>query len=343
MKVFVTGGAGFIGSHVCEFYAKRGDSVLAYDNLTKHELLRTGYGVESSRSYNVDVLKDLGVKLLRADVRDRERVLDSASGCDFIVHTAAQPAMTIGMEAPGLDFDTNALGTFNVLEAARRLKIPAVTCSTIHVYGNRINESLTEEQTRYTRSPAEIDETFPIEQGLMTPLHASKLAGELYVRTYIDTYGVQAAAFRLTGLYGPRQFGGEDHGWVANFAIRAVLGKPLTVYGTGKQVRDILYASDVVEAFHAFYTHRRSGIFVIGGGRPNAISLLECIQLLAGALKVDPRIEFGPERRGDLRYFVCDSAKARRELDWTPRVGVREGLSRLVAWVKENTEVFQAP
>jgi len=246
MKVLVTGGCGFLGSHVCEYYAKKGDEVIAFDNMTKYELMRTGYATEAARNYNWNLLKGLGVKLIKGDVRDYEHLLEVAKGCDFIIHTAAQPAMTISWEDPELDFSTNVRGTFNVLKVAREYKIPIVSCATIHVYGNKINEELKEGKTRYLREPPEIDEQHPVMEGVLTPLHVSKRAAELYVQTFIDTYKLKAASFRLTGLYGPNQFGGEDHGWVANFAIRAVLGKPINIYGSGKQVRDILYAKDAV-------------------------------------------------------------------------------------------------
>ena len=248
MKVLVTGGCGFLGSHVCEYYACRGDQVISHDNMTKHELERAGFATGKARNHNRDFLAGMGVKLVTADIRDAEQLLDTAAGCDYIIHTAAQPAMTISVEAPALDLSSNVVGTFNVLETARRLGIPVASCATIHVYGNRINETLTEGKTRYVRQPQAIGEDHPVLEGVLTPLHASKAGAELYVRTYIDTYGVEAVSFRLTGIYGPRQFGGEDHGWVANFAVRSVLGRPITIYGTGKQVRDIVFAADVCRA-----------------------------------------------------------------------------------------------
>lgn len=340
MKVLITGGCGFIGSHVCEYYVKTGVEVIAYDNMTKYELARTGYATESARNYNWNLLKGLGVNVMRADVRDLGTLTKAADGCDFIVHTAAQPAMTISIESPELDFSTNVLGTFNVLTVAKKYRIPVVYCSTIHVYGNKINETLKEAETRYVRYPAEIPEGHPTMEGTITPLHASKRAAELYVQTFIDTYGVEAATFRLTGMYGPNQFGGEDHGWVANFAIRTVLGQPITIYGTGKQVRDIVYASDVVESFHVFSKHRKPGVYNIGGGASNAISLLECVQLLGEVTGRKPQVRFAESRLGDLQYFVCDIGRAKRELDWRPKVSPKEGIGKLVAWIQENRHLF---
>ena len=341
MRVLVTGGCGFLGSHVCEYYIEKGADVIAYDNMTKHELMRTGYAADAARDYNWQFLKKLGVTLLNGDVRNFAELFKAAEGCDFIIHTAAQPAMTISIESPDLDFSTNVLGSFNVLEAARKLEIPVVNCATIHVYGNEINDTLAEENTRYIRNPVAIDENHPTVEGTLTPLHASKRTAVLYVQAYIDTYGLEAASFRLTGLYGSRQFGGEDHGWVANFVIRAVLGMPITNYGTGKQLRDILYASDVARAFDAFYKARKPGIYNIGGGVDHAISLLECIELIKDITGRGLVVKHGPQRLGDLLYFICDISKAKRELEWEPKVSNREGVSKLIEWVKENEAIFR--
>ncbi|MDP2690649.1 MAG: NAD-dependent epimerase/dehydratase family protein [Deltaproteobacteria bacterium] len=340
MKVLLTGGCGFLGSHACEYYARKGDEVVSYDNMTKHELERTGLATGEARDYNWDYLKGLGVKMVKADVRNLEELLDHSQGCDYIIHTAAQPAMTISWEDPLLDITTNVMGTFNALEAARRRKIPVACCATVHVYGNRINDTLKEGEKRYTRLPEGIDEGLRILEGTLTPLHASKAAGDIYARAYIDTYGLQAASFRLTGIYGTRQFGGEDHGWVANFSIRSVLGWPVTIFGTGKQVRDIVYATDVCEAFDAFYRTRKAGIYNIGGGPRTAISLLECIDIIEGINGARPAVAFAPGRHGDLRYFVCDIGKAGRELGWAPKVLPEEGVARLIDWIKSEERIF---
>lgn len=340
MKVLVTGGCGFLGSHVCEFYTKKGAKVISYDNMTKHELKRTGFAAEGARDYNWNYLKGLGVTMVKADIRNFGELLECARGCDYIVHTAAQPAMTISWEDPELDITTNVMGTFNVLEVARKLKIPVACCATIHIYGNKINDSLEEAADRYVRDPEGIDENYPTLEGTLTPLHASKAAGDTYVKTYIDTYNLEAASFRLTGIYGTRQFGGEDHGWVANFAIRSVLDWPLKIFGTGKQVRDILYATDICEAFDLFYKTRKAGIYNIGGGPMTAISLLQCIDILGNIMGKKPEVNFEPERHGDLSYFICDNTKAKTELGWSPKVMPQDGIEKLINWIVENKELF---
>jgi len=343
MKVIITGGCGFLGSHVCEFYAERGDEVISYDLMTKHELLRNPYSADKAREHNWDYLESIGVKCVRGDIRNEEALLDYATGCDYIIHTAAQPTMTIGLEDPDLDFTSNTVGTYNVLKTAHILKIPVASCATVHVYGNSINQRLVDQETRYACHPPAFDEDLPTLQGRLTPLHASKMAGDIYVRMFIDAYQLMAASFRLSGIYGSRQFGGEDHGWVANFAIRAFMGLPLKVFHTGKQVRDVIYARDVAAAFHAFYENRSPGVYNIGGGPENTLSLLECLDLIKEILNKEVEVEFAGERFGDLYYFVCDITRARQNLKWKPEVSPRQGLRMLLDWIRENADLFSIP
>ncbi|MGA1870454.1 MAG: NAD-dependent epimerase/dehydratase family protein [bacterium] len=340
MKVLVTGGCGFLGSHVCEYYRNKGWEVISYDNMTKYELSRTGFALEASRDYNWSHLEKLDVKLVKEDVRDYQTLLHYAKGCDYIVHTAAQPAMTISWENPRLDIETNLMGTFNVLEAAREYKIPVGSCATGHVYGNDLNNQIKELNTRYTRDPAGVSEKEPTLTGVLTPLHASKGAGDIYVKTYIDTYKLEACSFRLSGIYGTRQFGGEDHGWVANFAIRAITDRPLTVFGNGKQIRDIIYVTDVCRAFDAFFETRASGIYNIGGGTNTAISLIECIDLIEKLNKRKATIKYEADRHGDLRYFICDIEKAKKDLNWEPEILPEQGVTMLMDWIKSEKDIF---
>jgi CDP-paratose 2-epimerase len=342
MKILVTGGCGFLGSHICELFRTKGWEVIAYDNLTKYELDRTGYAVERSRQHNVGFLKSVGVEVAVEDVRDAGALLRLSSGVDFIAHTAAQPAMTISWEDPRLDFESNALGTFNVLEAARRHGIPVASCSSIHTYGTGINDEITAEGTRFVREPAAIPETHTTLTGQLTPLHASKFAGEVYSQVYAHTYGVKAAAFRYTGIYGPRQFGAEDHGWVANFAIRNLTGRPIRIFGTGKQTRDILYASDAAHAFWAYAQQPVAGVYNIGGGPANAISLLESIALIERITGRPSHVTFEAERHGDLRYFVSDTTRAEQAFGFSATIRPADGIARLASWVEANLDVFAA-
>ncbi len=340
MRVLVTGGCGFLGSHVCELFRKRGDEVVSFDNMTKAELVRTGYQTEAARGHNEKILADLGVRLLREDVRDLEAVLDAAAGCDFIAHTAAQPAVTISLEDPLLDLSSNVVGTVHVLEAARRHAIPVASCASVHVYGNWLNAGLREADTRYMHDAGAIREDAPTMAGYLTPLHASKASAEHYVRVYASAYGVRAASFRLTGIYGPRQLGGEDHGWVANFAIRNRIGWPVTFFGTGKQVRDILYASDAAQAFVAFAERGEAGVYNVGGGPESAISLLECLRSIEAISGRKTQLRHEPARFGDLSWFVCDVNRAREGFGWQPRVRPAAGIAEIVRWVDANASLF---
>ena len=340
MKVLVTGGCGFLGSQVCEHFRQQGWEVVSYDNMTKSELLRTGYQTEAARDFNWDALEKIGVELVRADVVDLEALSDHVSGCDYIIHTAAQPAVTISIEDPLLDLSTNVVGTVHVLEAARRHGVPVASCATVHVYGNWVNDQLSETETRYVLDPPEIGEDATTMQGYLTPLHGSKASAEHYVQVYASTYGLRAGSFRLTGIYGPRQLGGEDHGWVANFCIRHTIGWPITLFGTGKQVRDIIYASDVARAFEAFYHSDQAGVYNIGGGAGHMISLLECIDLIDRTSGRRSDVRFENARFGDLKYFVCNIDRARRDLGWSPQVGPEEGVPKLLEWVESNQHLF---
>lgn len=340
-KVLVTGGCGFLGSHICEMYKKIGWNVVAYDNLTKHEFARNPYMKPEARNHNKKFLESLGVKIILGDIRDKNNLSKNCESVDYICHTAAQPTMTMSWEDPELDFSTNTLGTFNVLETARKYDIPVAVCSSVHSFGpEKINSELKEEKTRYVRYPIMIGEDEPLLQGIVTPLHASKRSNEIYTQCYIDTFNVKAACFRLTGIYGPNQFGGEDHGWVANFAIRNTIGMPLTIFGKGKQLRDILYASDVAEVFHAFYENQKPGIYNIGGGKKNMISLIECISLIEKISGKNSEIKFDKDRFGDLRYCVLDSSKAKKELKWEPKILPGTGIKKLIEWIKINRNLF---
>lgn len=337
MRVIVTGAAGFLGTHVCEYLRKKGHEIIGIDNLTMSELRRTGYSPQIAREYNVDFLKRQRITLLVKDITNWSEI-ETIRG-DFIIHCAAQPAMTIALEQPRLDLQANVVGTFNMLELARKTDAPIVTCSTIHVYGNKANQSLKEKETRFVGEST--SEDAPILQGDMTPLHSSKMSTELYVRAYIEAYGLKAAVFRLTGMYGPRQFAGMDHGWVSNFIIRTLTRKPIIIFGTDKQVRDILFATDACRAFEAFLRNQVSGTYNIGGGTKNSISLKECLAKIREITRVKQSISFKPPRFGDLHYFVCDIGKARRNLKWTPKISTDEGLRKTIEWTRKNKTLFK--
>ncbi|KKM25551.1 hypothetical protein LCGC14_1593880, partial [marine sediment metagenome] len=297
------------------------------------------------RDYNLRFLEGIGVPTIVADILDAKMLKKAMHHCNLVAHCAAQPAMTIAIENPHLDLMTNVVGTFNVLEAARYWNTAVINCSTIHVYGNNINEGLVELDTRLALSARDaemINETYPILNGKLSPLHASKRATELYIQTYIDTYNLPAANFRLTGIYGPRQFGGEDHGWVANFTIRTMFNRPIKIFGTDKQVRDILYVKDAAQAFYDWITNDcPPGTYNIGGGNATSKSIGELLGLLKDLVGNESEAELLPKRHGDLWWFISDYTKAKDAFGWTPVVFPYVGVQELINWVEQERRLFE--
>jgi CDP-paratose 2-epimerase len=349
MKILVTGGAGFVGSHTSEFYARRGEEVIVLDNLSRDRIL----GSDSKHAaFNWDYLQKTyeNIELVRGDIRDRETLEGLAKDLDAIIHTAGQVAVTASLKDPRTDFEINALGTFNVLEAARNSPTrPAVLfCSTNKVYGDNVNRIPVEEgESRYTYADEAyvcgIPESLSTDLCEHTPYGTSKLAADLYVQDYGEREELETAVFRMSCIYGTRQFGSEDQGWVAHFVISTLLGRPLTLYGDGKQVRDLLFVSDLVGAFDAFLEKREKlqrGVYNIGGGVENTLSLLELLDLLETLSGKRSEVTFGKWRPSDQKVYISNISRARKELGWAPAVGVREGIAKLVGWVESHRGLF---
>jgi CDP-paratose 2-epimerase len=347
-KVLVTGGAGFIGSHVAEFHAKRGNDIIVFDNLSRAQLLGKGY---KNAVYNWNYLKKYAnVKLLKGDVTNFEQLKEACKDVNAIIHTAAQTAVTTSLSEPKTDFMINTLGTFNILEAARKFcNNPAIIfCSTNKVYGNNVNEiNVIEKETRYVFEDEfknGVPETFPIDLCEHTPYGCSKLAGDLYTQDYAKIYGLKTAVFRMSCIYGTRQFGVEDQGWVAWFTVATITGKPITIYGDGKQVRDILYVTDLVNAFDNFLQRKNQlsdEVFNMGGGPENTISLLELLDMLEQLTGKRSKITFSNWRPSDQKVYVSNISKAKEKLRWGPKVSPKEGVEKLVNWVLENKRLFK--
>ncbi len=347
MRILVTGGAGFIGSHVAEYYAKAGEEVVVFDNLSRAETLKTD---NKFVAYNWNYLKKNygNIKLVKGDIRDLSEIQKVVKEAEVVVHTAAQVAVTTSVENPRLDFETNALGTFNILECARQAKTnpTIVYCSTNKVYGTNVNKiPVREEKTRYCFTDdcyeQGIAEDFPIDSCEHTPYGSSKLAGDLYVQDYAHTYGLRTGVFRMSCIYGERQFGVEDQGWVAWFVIASLTNKRLTIYGDGKQVRDVLHVSDLVEAYNRFIrSNLKNEVFNIGGGQENSLSLVELLTLLAKITKKKTRISFAGWRLGDQKVYISNISRAQEKMNWKPKTTVKEGIERLARWVRENRELF---
>lgn len=345
MKILISGGAGFVGSHIAEYYAKRDDEVRVLDNLLRWKVFERGLGDPLfSWSY---LKKYQNVELTKGDIRKPRDVKKVAEGVDSIIHAAAQVAVTTSMQDPKLDFEVNALGTFNILEAARLNDSAVVYCSTNKVYGENVNSvPVAEGEKKYSfvdeKYKNGIPENFSIDRAWHTPYGCSKLAGDLYVQDYAHGYGLKTGVFRMSCIYGERQFGVEDQGWVAWFTIATMLGKPITIYGDGKQVRDVLYVGDLVEAFDAFLkSDLKHEVFNMGGGPNNTLSLLELLDLLERLAGKRPKISFADWRPADQKVYISDISRASERLGWKPKVSPDEGVEKLVNWVSNNLDLFR--
>ncbi|HMD87572.1 MAG TPA: SDR family NAD(P)-dependent oxidoreductase [Anaerolineaceae bacterium] len=335
----ITGGAGFIGSNFVSRLLRRGEQVTVFDNLSRAgsrlnlEWLRETYGDNSFR-------------LIKGDVRDAEAIQKAARDADVIVHLAAQVAVTTSVTQPREDFEINAQGTFNVLEAARASgHNPAIIyASTNKVYGGMEDVRVEEDATRYHYMdlPMGISEAQPLD--FHSPYGCSKGAGDQYVRDYHRIYGLPTIVFRQSCIYGIRQFGVEDQGWLAWFVIASVTGRPIKIYGDGKQVRDVLFVDDLLDAYDSALANlsKSAGqIYNVGGGPDNVISVwTEFAPILERLLGHPLKASWGEWRPGDQRIYVSDICKAEKELGWKPKINVEEGLKRLYDWVTANRDLF---
>jgi CDP-paratose 2-epimerase len=333
--VLITGGSGFIGTNLAHRLLTSGQPVLLLDNLARP-------GVEQ----NLRWLRDTHGKLVRvvvADVRDGEAVRRAVSQAAQVFHFAAQVAVTTSLTDPLEDFEINARGTLNVLEAVRAQSSPPplVFTSTNKVYGALDDLGLRRRNQRYEPTDPSLRQTGVSESRPLdfhSPYGCSKGTADQYVLDYTRSFGIQAIVFRMSCIYGAHQFGTEDQGWVAHFLIRALEGRPITLYGDGQQVRDILSVDDLVDAFLLAQAHMgtESGqAFNIGGGPKNTVSLLELLDLMGELLGQKPEVEFDEWRTGDQRYYVSDTGKFQRATGWKPQVSVEEGLERLHRWLVE--------
>ncbi|MDO8551666.1 MAG: GDP-mannose 4,6-dehydratase [bacterium] len=345
MKILITGGGGFIGSNAAEYFAGKGHDVVCYDNLSRAALLRKTVNLNHNWSYLKKLKK---VKLVVGDVRDFNKLKSAAKGVDVIIHTAGQTAVTTSIIDPRTDFEVNMIGAFNVLEVARlsKKKPIIIDCSTNKVYGSRVNEvGLLEGKNRYRferKFKNGISESFLNDHCEHTPYGCSKFAADIYMQDYARIYGLKVGIFRMSCIYGERQFGVEDQGWVMWFVIATLLGKPLTIFGDGKQVRDILYIGDLIRAYELFIESKIDfGVFNMGGGSKNTISLIELISLLKGITSKKSLISFQSWRPSDQKVYISDISKAMEQLDWVPKIDPKEGVGRLVKWAGKNLHLFK--
>jgi len=331
--VLITGGCGFIGCNLADRLAERGEPVLILDNLARAGVRENAQWLKSRHA-------DL-VTITVSDIREPIPVIDAVREARAVLHLAAQVAVTDSVSDPAADFETNARGTLNVLEAVRlhNPAAPVLFASTNKVYGRLIEDSeITLTGRRYTpisdQLAGGISENTPLD--FYSPYGCSKGTADQYVHDYARVYGLQTVVMRMSCIYGPRQFGTEDQGWIAHFLLSAIRGQPLTIYGDGYQVRDALHVSDAASAWLAVLDRialTRGRVFNLGGGPANALSRRELIDHITAFTGRDVTYRFADWRPGDQPWYVTDTRALSTALGWAPQIMVAEGLRSLHAWL----------
>ncbi len=331
--VLITGGAGFVGCNLADALLSQGRRVLVYDNLSRTGVAQNWNWLRTSHGQRVT--------LIQADVRNAQTLAGAVAQSGEIFHFAAQVAVTTSLDDPISDFEINARGTLNLLEAIRNSDAPhpLVFTSTNKVYGGLEDVRLRRTAARYepeddTLRAYGVGEVRRLD--FHSPYGCSKGAADQYVLDYARTYDLPMLVFRMSCIYGPRQFGTEDQGWVAHFLIRALKGEPITLYGDGRQVRDILFAGDLVRAFQMAQRQMdtlRGQAFNIGGGAAQVTSLLELVARIGELNGARPDVRFADWRPGDQRYYVSDTRKFEAATGWKPFTGIEQGVARLHQWL----------
>lgn len=340
-RVLITGGCGFIGAHLAMYLLEVGARVIVLDNLSRRGARENLAVLESAHG---------NFRFCQADLRcsaEVDRIFRSEPDCTGIIHEAAQVAVTTSVADPRSDFETNALGTFNVLEAARQWQPGAalIYASTNKVYGDLTDLAVDETPTRYRFLPpgGPVSEQRPLD--FHSPYGCSKGSADQYFRDYHRIYGLNTTVIRQSCIYGTRQFGIEDQGWVAWFTLAGVLGWPITIYGDGKQVRDILWIDDLIELYMTVLQRPEKAagkIYNAGGGEAFAISLRELLDKLRHDHGLLLQCDCADWRPGDQKIYISDCSLAQSELGWAPRTSPDAGIAKLVVWARQNEDLIRA-
>ncbi len=331
MKV-ITGGAGFIGTNLAEYFLKKNEEILILDDFSRK-------GTKENKKY-LEKKYSKKLKIIKCDISRNKALEKNLSQAEAVYHLAGQTAVTQSIKNPKKDFEINAKGTLNVLEAVRKNKNNPVLIfsSTNKVYGKLEQIRLIKKKTRFEyKNIKGINEETCLD--FFSPYGCSKGSADQYTRDYSRIYGLNSVVFRQSCIYGKRQFGIEDQGWIAWFIIAVLLGKKLTVYGNGKQVRDVLYVEDLSKAYYLAekkIKKTKGKVFNIGGGPKNTVSLLEAISLIEEILEKKINYSFSKERPGDQKVFVSDISKAKKVFGWVPETDSKKGIKIVADWIKEN-------
>lgn len=334
--ILITGGAGFVGTNVALSYLKENHPVHIFDSLSRP-------GVEANIAELQERFPNF-VRFTHADVRDRNEVRGAVGSAQAIYHLAAQVAVTTSLEDPIADLETNLVGTLNILEAVRQASFqpPLLFTSTNKVYGKLRNIQLCKRSGRWEPENEELAQSgVGEEQSLefLSPYGCSKGSADQYVLDYAHSYGIPATVFRMSCIYGPYQLGSEDQGWVAHFVRQAIKGEPITVFGDGRQVRDLLFVDDLVRLMRCAQENMKLAAgqaFNVGGGPDNCTSLLELLNQIRSLLGASVEIAWGPERLADQKWYVVNPSKAGAAFRWTPQVSIRNGVRALRDWYLER-------
>jgi len=349
MNVFITGGTGFIGSNTAKHFLDLGNKVVVFDDLSRK-------GVEKNLTWLKREIASPLLSFVRGDIRNFDDVqhrVKTAFGAtsesdekNIIIHLAAQVAVTDSVSNPRKDFEVNALGTLNLLEAARLSKADPIVifASTNKVYGGMEDVQIVEKETRYEYKdyPNGMSESRNLD--FHSPYGCSKGSADQYIRDYARIYNMKTVVFRNSCIYGPRQFGNEDQGWIAHFIISSVFERPISIYGDGKQVRDVLFINDLVRAFELAVDNidvTAGQVYNIGGGKDNAISIwVEFSKILEKLLGRELPISYGEWRPGDQLVYISDIAKAGKDFGWQPKVDPEHGIEILYNWVASHKHLM---
>jgi len=338
-KILITGGAGFIGINLAKHLLScKNNYVVIYDNLSRK-------GVENNLKY----LLSCGYKnlqFIKGDVRNYKKLKEVVSDCSEVYHLAAQVAVTSSVKDPVDDFEINALGTLYLLESIRKKshKSILIFASTNKVYGELQHLKLKEGKTRYILQEKKKGVSEEENLDFHSPYGCSKGTADQYIRDYYRIYGLKTVVFRQSCIYGQHQYGNEDQGWVAHFAIKSLLDKKINIYGDGKQVRDLLEVQDLIKAYVMAVEKIESvkgEIFNIGGGIENTFSLLELIDFLSKTLNKQIQYEFFQWRPGDQKIFISDNTKLKNDLNWKPKISAEKGIKQLIKWIENNIDIIR--